>query len=74
MPVYISPPSRILSLKLLSPACNSHLQRKEWVHHKFECAILARLAKDKQRSPTSTLRLVVRLLIKRRLQADKVSV
>lgn len=49
-------------------------QRKEWGFHKFECAILVRLSKEQQRSPTSTLRLVLRLLIKRRLQAEKVCV
>ena len=49
-------------------------QRQEWGHHKFECAILVRLFKEKQRTPTSTMRLVLRLLIKRRLQADQVNV
>jgi SET and MYND domain-containing protein len=48
-------------------------QRSEWRHHKFECAILVRLLKEKQRTPTATMRLVLRLLIKRKLQADKVS-
>jgi hypothetical protein len=47
-------------------------QRKEWVVHKHECEVLVRLLKEKQRRPTSTLRMVLRLLIKRRLQADKV--
>ncbi|KAG0555743.1 hypothetical protein KC19_11G000800 [Ceratodon purpureus] len=52
--------------------CSADCQRREWGHHKFECRILVRLLKEKQRTPTSTMRLVLRLLIKRRLQADKV--
>lgn len=47
-------------------------QRKEWAVHKHECEVLVRLLREKQRRPTSTLRMVLRLLIKRRLQADKV--
>lgn len=54
--------------------CCANCQRSGWGLHKFECAILVRLLKEKKRSPTPSLRLVMRFLIKRRLQAERVSV
>ncbi len=48
-------------------------QKKEWLLHKYECQATVKLFKEKQRTLTSSLRLMLRLWIKRRLQAEGVS-
>ncbi|KAH9572654.1 hypothetical protein CY35_02G163000 [Sphagnum magellanicum] len=45
-------------------------QKKEWLLHKYECQATVKLFKEKQRTLTSSLRLMLRLWIKRRLQAE----
>lgn len=56
-------------------AANSVCQRREWKLHKGECKVLSsKPRQEKQRLQTPTLRLMVRLLVKRRLLSDGVSV
>ncbi|CAM6120160.1 unnamed protein product [Calypogeia fissa] len=53
--------------------CSVVCQRREWKLHKGECKIMSsRPMQEKQRLQTPTLRLMVRLLVKRRLQSDGV--
>lgn len=48
--------------------CSATCQRKEWSIHKHECKTLVTLMEEKQRTLTPSLRLMLRLLIKRHLQ------
>ncbi|OVA16458.1 SET domain [Macleaya cordata] len=47
-------------------------RKSEWKLHRLECQALAGLSKDRQRSLTPSLRLMVRLYLKRRLQNEQV--
>lgn len=51
--------------------CSFACQRREWSIHKYECKCLVKLMAEKGRDLTPSLRLMLRLLIKRRLQKDK---
>jgi len=48
------------------------VQRSEWKLHRLECEVLSRLDKDKRESVTPSIRLMVRLYLRRKLQDDKV--
>lgn len=48
------------------------VQRSEWELHRLECEVLSRLDMDKRKSVTPSIRLMVRLYLRRKLQDDKV--
>ncbi|ESW09362.1 hypothetical protein PHAVU_009G121500 [Phaseolus vulgaris] len=52
--------------------CRTACQRSEWKLHRLECEVLSRLDKDKRKSVTPSIRLMVRLYLRRKLQDDKV--
>ncbi|KAL2631968.1 hypothetical protein R1flu_016654 [Riccia fluitans] len=52
--------------------CCSSCQAYAWKRHKSECQMLIKLNEEKQRTPPPSLRLVVRLVIKRILQQSGV--
>ncbi|XP_010538974.1 PREDICTED: histone-lysine N-methyltransferase ASHR1 [Tarenaya hassleriana] len=52
--------------------CGSSCQKSEWKLHRLECQALSRLDKDKRRSVTPTIRLMVKLYLKRKLQNEQV--
>ncbi|OAE21597.1 hypothetical protein AXG93_939s1030 [Marchantia polymorpha subsp. ruderalis] len=62
---------RCSACKSVSYCCTS-CQRKEWKLHKSECQMMVKLSQAKQKLPPPSLRLIVRLVIKRRLQASNV--
>ncbi|KOM41628.1 hypothetical protein LR48_Vigan04g182600 [Vigna angularis] len=49
------------------------VQRSEWKLHRLECEVVSRLDKDKRKSVTPSIRLMVRLYLRRKLQDDKVT-
>ncbi|XP_047167625.1 histone-lysine N-methyltransferase ASHR1 [Vigna umbellata] len=53
--------------------CGTACQRSEWKLHRLECEVLSRLDKDKRKSVTPSIRLMVRLYLRRKLQDDKVT-
>ncbi|KAI9106463.1 hypothetical protein K1719_021991 [Acacia pycnantha] len=52
--------------------CGSTCQREEWKLHRLECEVLSRLEKNKRTSVTPSIRLMVKLYIRRKLQSEKV--
>ncbi|XP_010467589.1 PREDICTED: histone-lysine N-methyltransferase ASHR1 [Camelina sativa] len=52
--------------------CGSSCQKSEWKLHRHECKALSRLDKEKRKFVTPTIRLMVKLYIKRNLQNEKV--
>ncbi|XP_072990622.1 histone-lysine N-methyltransferase ASHR1 isoform X2 [Typha latifolia] len=52
--------------------CGNMCQKSEWKLHQAECQALASLAEDKKKLLTPTLRLIVRLLLRRKLQDEQV--
>ncbi|CAH8262559.1 unnamed protein product [Arabidopsis lyrata] len=52
--------------------CGSFCQKSEWKLHRHECKALTRLEKEKRKFVTPTIRLMVKLYIKRNLQNEKV--
>ncbi|KAI3951624.1 hypothetical protein MKW92_051564 [Papaver armeniacum] len=52
--------------------CGSTCQKSEWKLHRIECQALARLSKERRKSLTPSLRLMVRLYLKRKLQNERV--
>ena len=48
------------------------VQRSEWKLHRLECQVLSRLDHDKRKSLTPSIRLMLRLHLRRKLQNDKV--
>ncbi|KAK7282676.1 hypothetical protein RIF29_11641 [Crotalaria pallida] len=46
-------------------------QKSEWKLHPLECEALSRLDEDKRKSVTPSIRLMVKLYIRRKLQNDK---
>ncbi|ESQ50674.1 hypothetical protein EUTSA_v10022664mg [Eutrema salsugineum] len=52
--------------------CGSSCQKSEWKLHRHECIALSRLEKEKRMLVTPTIRLMLKLYIKRNLQNDKV--
>lgn len=47
-------------------------QREEWKLHQLECRAIAALTEDRKKMLTPTIRLMVRLVLRRKLQDDKV--
>ncbi|KAJ4972812.1 hypothetical protein NE237_005986 [Protea cynaroides] len=52
--------------------CGSMCQKSEWKLHRLECQALARLSKDRRKSVSPSIRLMMRLYLKRKLQSDQV--
>ncbi|XP_028757586.1 histone-lysine N-methyltransferase ASHR1 isoform X2 [Neltuma alba] len=52
--------------------CGSTCQRAEWKLHRLECEVLSRLEKDKRKFVTPSIRLMVKLYLRRKLQSEKV--
>lgn len=52
--------------------CSSMCQKSEWKLHRLECDALARLDKDRHKSVTPSIRLIIKLFIRRKLQSEKV--
>lgn len=52
--------------------CSSTCQKLEWKLHRPECDALARLGKDRHKSVTPSIRLMIKLFIRRKLQSEKV--
>ncbi|XP_015632311.2 histone-lysine N-methyltransferase ASHR1 isoform X3 [Oryza sativa Japonica Group] len=51
--------------------CGSACQREEWKLHQLECRAIAALTEDRKKMLTPTIRLMVRLVLRRKLQDDK---
>lgn len=49
-------------------------QKSEWKLHRLECDALSKLDKDRQKSVTPSIRLMVKLYLRRKLQSEKVLV
>ncbi|PWZ21849.1 Histone-lysine N-methyltransferase ASHR1 [Zea mays] len=52
--------------------CSSNCQKEEWKLHQLECRAMAALTEDRKKMLTPTIRLMVRLALKRKLQNEKV--
>ncbi|XP_050215196.1 histone-lysine N-methyltransferase ASHR1 isoform X2 [Mercurialis annua] len=52
--------------------CSSTCQKLEWKLHRVECDALSKLAKDRRKHVTPSLRLMVKLLVRRKLQFEKI--
>ncbi|XP_042408549.1 histone-lysine N-methyltransferase ASHR1-like isoform X1 [Zingiber officinale] len=52
--------------------CGNTCQRSEWKLHQLECKALASLRDDRRKLLTSTVRLMVRLILKKQLQNEQV--
>ena len=48
------------------------VQKVEWKLHQLECRAMAALTEDRKKMLTPTIRLMVRLVLKRKLQYEKV--
>ncbi|KAL6637067.1 hypothetical protein ACP70R_024639 [Stipagrostis hirtigluma subsp. patula] len=51
--------------------CGSACQKEEWKLHQLECRAMAALPEDRKKMLTPTIRLMVRLIIRRKLQHEK---
>jgi [histone H3]-lysine4/36 N-trimethyltransferase SMYD len=47
-------------------------QKEEWKLHQFECQAMVTLTEDRRKVLTPTIRLMVRLVLKRKLQNEEV--
>lgn len=52
--------------------CGSNCQKLDWPLHRLECQVLSRLDKEKRKSVTPSIRLMVKLYLRRKLQNDNV--
>ncbi|KAF9599894.1 hypothetical protein IFM89_001840 [Coptis chinensis] len=52
--------------------CSSKCQKLEWKLHRLECQALKGLSKDRRQSLTPSIRVMVRLYFRRKLQTEKV--
>ncbi|XP_062146363.1 histone-lysine N-methyltransferase ASHR1 [Alnus glutinosa] len=52
--------------------CGSTCQKLDWKLHRLECQALSRLDKDRRKSVTPSIRLMVKLYLRRNLQSEKV--
>ncbi|KAJ6735776.1 HISTONE-LYSINE N-METHYLTRANSFERASE ASHR1 [Salix viminalis] len=50
--------------------CGSTCQKSEWKLHRLECIALSRLEKEKRKAVTPSIRLMVRLYLRRKLQNE----
>ncbi|CAK7347035.1 unnamed protein product [Dovyalis caffra] len=53
--------------------CGSTCQKSEWKLHRLECNALSRLEKEKRKSVTPSIRLMVRLYLRRKLQNEMIA-
>ncbi|RVW17673.1 Histone-lysine N-methyltransferase ASHR1 [Vitis vinifera] len=53
--------------------CGSTCQKSDWKLHRLECNALSRLEKERQKSLTPSIRLMVKLYMRRKLQSEKVN-
>ncbi|CAM0875243.1 unnamed protein product [Alopecurus aequalis] len=51
--------------------CGSVCQKEEWKLHQLECRAISALTEDRKKMLTPTIRLMVRLILKRKLQSEK---
>ncbi|KAM5564144.1 histone-lysine N-methyltransferase ASHR1-like [Rosa sericea] len=51
--------------------CSSTCQKSEWKLHRLECQALSKLPKEKRRAVTPSLRLMIRLYCRSKLQSQK---
>ncbi|KDP32756.1 hypothetical protein JCGZ_12048 [Jatropha curcas] len=51
--------------------CGSKCQKLEWKLHRLECEVLSKLDKDRRKSVTPSVRLMVKLYLRRKLQNNK---
>ncbi|KAJ1293970.1 hypothetical protein BS78_01G111000 [Paspalum vaginatum] len=51
--------------------CGSDCQKEEWKLHQLECRAMAALSEDRKKMLTPTIRLMVRLVLRRKLQNEK---
>lgn len=72
MPGIIDLFSRICVLSGQIPIRIGSFQKSEWKLHRNECKALSRLDKEKRKLVTPTIRLMVKLYLKRNLQNEKV--
>lgn len=56
----------------LTSLCFNNFQKSEWKFHRIECDALAKLDKDRHKSVTPSIRLMIKLFIRRKLQSEKV--
>ncbi|GLT57740.1 hypothetical protein SLA2020_306900 [Shorea laevis] len=52
--------------------CGSVCQKLDWKLHRLECQALSKLDKERRKSVTPTIRLMVKLYLRRKLQNEKV--
>ncbi|CAL5417352.1 unnamed protein product [Camellia sinensis] len=52
--------------------CGSICQKSDWKLHRLECGALSKLDKDRKKSLTSSIRLMVKLYLRRKLQSEKI--
>ncbi|XP_022768229.1 histone-lysine N-methyltransferase ASHR1 isoform X3 [Durio zibethinus] len=52
--------------------CGSTCQKLEWKLHRLECQALAKLNKERRKSVTPTIRMMVKLYLRRKLQNENV--
>ncbi|PKI38461.1 hypothetical protein CRG98_041160 [Punica granatum] len=53
--------------------CGCSCQKSQWKVHQLECRALARLDEDKRKAVTPTIRLMLKLYIRRKLQDEKIT-
>ncbi|XP_043704590.1 histone-lysine N-methyltransferase ASHR1 isoform X4 [Telopea speciosissima] len=53
--------------------CGSMCQKLEWKLHRLECQALAGLSKNRRKSVTPSIRLMMRLYLKRKLQSEQLA-
>ncbi|XP_038718398.1 histone-lysine N-methyltransferase ASHR1 isoform X3 [Tripterygium wilfordii] len=51
--------------------CGSTCQKSEWKLHRLECTTFSKLDKSRRKSVTSSIRLMVKLYLRRKLQSEK---
>nr|XP_010926450.1 histone-lysine N-methyltransferase ASHR1 isoform X1 [Elaeis guineensis] len=52
--------------------CGNACQRSEWKLHQLECQALVALSEERKKKLTPTIRLMVRLMLRRKLQSEQV--
>ncbi|MBA0555812.1 hypothetical protein Golob_025967 [Gossypium lobatum] len=52
--------------------CGSSCQKLEWKLHRLECQLLAKLDKERRKSVTPTIRMMLKLYLRRKLQNENV--
>nr|XP_010926453.1 histone-lysine N-methyltransferase ASHR1 isoform X2 [Elaeis guineensis] len=53
--------------------CGNACQRSEWKLHQLECQALVALSEERKKKLTPTIRLMVRLMLRRKLQSEQVA-